>query len=58
MQIPDRNFKKYAIICGCMFVGGLVFAYAIFPPILKFILRSVSASVCECGGRRPTDNGN
>lgn len=42
MQIPDRNYKKYAIICAGMFVGGILFAYMIFPPILKAILRSVS----------------
>lgn len=42
MQIPERNYKKYAILCGCLLVGGILFAYVIFPPILKAILRSVS----------------
>lgn len=52
MNLPNLNYKKTAIICCCMFFGGgFIFAYVIFPPILKFILRSVSVNrinvLCE-----------
>lgn len=42
MNYPNLNYKKIAIICGIMFIFAFLFAYAIFPPILKAILRSVS----------------
>ena len=42
IKYPDLNYKKVGIICMGLFVYAFIFAYGIFPPILKAILRSVS----------------
>lgn len=45
MNLPALNYLRNAKIGLFMFAFGILFAYVIFPPILKFILRSVSNKI-------------
>lgn len=36
------NYQKLAIICGCVFVFGLIFGYLLFPKLLKSMIGGVS----------------
>lgn len=39
------NYKKLAIICGCVFVFGLIYSYLLFPTILKVVIAKVSVVI-------------
>ncbi|XP_053671092.1 sensory neuron membrane protein 1 [Anopheles nili] len=39
MNLKERNFKKIGLICLLVLVCGMVFSYAIFPSILRFMIK-------------------
>lgn len=41
-KLQTLNLKLVALGCAGLFLFGLIFAYVIFPPILRAILVSVS----------------
>lgn len=41
-KLQSLNLKIVALCCAGLFVFGIIFAYVIFPPILRAILISVS----------------
>lgn len=43
-KIPNLRYKKMGAAFVFMFVFGILHTWVIFPPILKFILKSVRLS--------------
>lgn len=43
MKLPNLNYKKVAIISACCLLFGIINSYLIFPKILRFMLKRVSA---------------
>lgn len=47
LQIKQRNYKKYAIVCGCLMVFGMLWGFFIFPTTVTAVMKHVSHSVCD-----------
>lgn len=48
LQIKQRNYKKYAIIAGCLMAFGLLWSFFIFPTTVVAVMKNVRFS-CERG---------
>lgn len=42
IAVPQKNYKKYAIVSGCLMLGGIAFSIFIFPTVLDAAIRFVS----------------
>lgn len=41
LQVKQRNYKKYAIMSGCLMVIGLIWSLFLFPTIVVAIMKNV-----------------
>lgn len=46
LVVPQKNYKKYAIVSGCLMLGGIVFSIFLFPSILVAVIKFVSLKSC------------
>lgn len=46
LVVPQKNYKKYAIVSGCLMLGGIVFSLFLFPNFLVAAIKFVSLRRC------------
>lgn len=46
LQIKQRNYKKYAIVAGCLMAFGMLWSFFIFPTTVVAVLKNVRF-LCE-----------
>lgn len=56
LEVKQRNYKKYAIISGCLMVFGLIWSLYLFEMIVNGVLKNVRSLCWRVNERNITSN--